>query len=282
MQIASINIRGNGVGEGGCLQLLDALGSDQGYLRHLDLSDNQLGGGVRLASAIAECLHMSSLLEMNLSKNNIGDLVVSKIAHAITSNHENQLTSLNLSASNINAKGAHAIAAMLCHNHTLQNLNLSWNRIRKNSATVLAESLSNNTALQCLDLGWNAVNRDALWGFVESLRTNKTLTDLILSNNNINVDDACLLAEILGLNKGFKGSPNRGHKGLNKGLQNLDLDDNPIGRIGGRVLLHTIVQLQCQVRVKIRNCSLDRVDLPSVTEANAVDFDLQGPAGTHT
>lgn len=158
MMLESINIRGNGIGEDGCIPFLDALCDNHSQLRRLDISDNRLGGteieiitcaaadslrsgAMPLAEKLAECVEAISdvrlIAELNLSKNNLGDNVVRLLAAALSSSGAKySLKQLNLAQNNINIQGAEAIATMLSVNTGLEELDLSWNRIRQHGAEV--------------------------------------------------------------------------------------------------------------------------------------------------
>jgi NLR family CARD domain-containing protein 3 len=128
------------------------------YLRdkgQLDLSNMDIDG--EQAQKIAkELATNTTLTELNLRCNRIGDNGAAAIGRALTQNQT--LTAIWLEGNQISDDGATALATALTENTTLTHLYLYKNGIGPVGAAAMADTLGQNTCLSELDLGGNAIS----------------------------------------------------------------------------------------------------------------------------
>ena len=108
--------------------------------------------------ALSKVLRSNShVKKVNLQDNDLGDAAISMLCHALSTRETagNSLLDLNLSQNNIGQAGALTIAQILHSNKSMTSLRLSWNNIRGAGADSLARSLAMNSTLRTLDLSWN-------------------------------------------------------------------------------------------------------------------------------
>eukprot|EP00903_Cladosiphon_okamuranus_P018800 g17294.t1 len=148
-------------------------------VRHLDFSDNAIGGGYektqRLAggpttggASISLALGVNSTLrridlQWNLLGSKSGVLLGSALAH----NHT--LEWLDVSYNAIGEEGAQAIGTGLAVNDGLVRLDLSYNEISSRGVLVIAQALEDNDRLEILRLDGNSIGFDGGRTLVRSL-----------------------------------------------------------------------------------------------------------------
>ena len=103
-----------------------------------------------------------------------------------------------------------------------QVLHLSWNLIRLDGGIALSTCLASNSSLSHLDLSYNALGKEGGEALGHALLHNTSVQTLLVSNNSINYT-ACF-AICVAIEENFS-------------LRKVDLDGNPIGEGGGRVLM---------------------------------------------
>lgn len=102
--------------------------------------------------------------------------------------HNATLTTLDLSANAIKAKGAQAIIEMLKHNTTLTSIYLDDNRIGTKNLRTLAEILKYNTTLTSIGLRNTSTHDDkGIRAIAEALKHNTTLKFIDLSDDQISI-----------------------------------------------------------------------------------------------
>ena len=117
----------------------------------------------------------------------------------------------------------HALSDLLRYGSCpLKKLNLHWNMIRMAGAMALGESIQYTRTLLHLNLSFNSIGRKAANVLGGALLENKSLEELILSNCSIDVVGCFTL--IVGIRE-------------HKKIKWVDLDGNPIGEQGGRMLM---------------------------------------------
>jgi len=105
-----------------------------------------VGGGGQAARAVAMLLANSSVANVQLASNNLGDCGATALARSLTAHAPSyhasvafgsrgsssafQLVTLDLTRTSIGGAGAAQLAHMLCSNSTLKHLDLSWNNVR--------------------------------------------------------------------------------------------------------------------------------------------------------
>ncbi len=140
----------------------------------------------------------SSLTELNLSGNNIGDHGATGLAGALKKN--TSLRELNLFGNNIGDVGAAGLAGALDENSSLTWLDLSANKIGDDGTTALARALQKTTSLTVLVLSHNKIGDDGAYSLADALKKNTSLKWLNLSRNNIGDDGVTRVARALNEN----------------------------------------------------------------------------------
>ena len=211
-------------------------------LTQLKLSHNSIGdaGATALAEALRE---NSSLTVLNLFYNKIGDAGATGLAEALRAN--STLTKLVLSENAIGDAGAANLAKALGENSSLTKVYLFYNNIGGAGATALAETLRGNSKLTVLDLSRNKIGDAGTTRLAQALRENSSLTELRLPANYIGDAGATSLAEALRENSSLAelalSENNIGDAGAaamvealreNSGVTELNLSENYIGDAG--------------------------------------------------
>jgi hypothetical protein len=104
-------------------------------------------GTLAIARAL---LHNSSLQDLDLSNNRVGDCGGEAIAHALISN--GTLRDLKLSNNILGTRGASAVAMALCTNSSLRCLDLSTVQLCEQTYTSLSKAVDTNKMLRTLIL----------------------------------------------------------------------------------------------------------------------------------
>ena len=136
------------------------------------------------SSMIASILMQDkTVIELNLSSNQIGDDGIEKLANALRVN--NTLENLDVSNNGIGDKGVESLANALKENKTLTSIDLGSNQIANDGIEKLANALIVNKTLTKLDVSNNDIGVVGAGALVEALPYNDTLKTLILTNNFI-------------------------------------------------------------------------------------------------
>ena len=226
-------------------------------LLYLNFSRNNIGcdGAATLAIGLrSNCL----LQKLNLSLNKIGKIGIEALAREFLSKsvENTALLELYLSRNNIGDDGAKALAIGLQNNTTQLKLHLSNNKIGDNGAREFARL--QNTALLELYLSRNNIGDDGAKALAIGLQNNTTQLKLHLSNNKIGDNGAREFARLqntalLELDLSYNNIGDDSAKGLAIGLQNnttllkLDLSYNKISNNGERelyIILQNTAQLE--------------------------------------
>jgi len=137
------------------------------------------------------------------------------IPHLIRS--DTQITSLNISDSNIGVNRIIAAIEALKFNTTLKFIGLSFNEIDLDGCFAIQDVLTVNQTLTSIDLKNNKVEDDGFEVLMDALKTNNTITDIDLRRNNITAEACHALNDVLL---------------TNTTLQKLELRGNSIGDEG--------------------------------------------------
>ncbi|GMF18823.1 unnamed protein product [Phytophthora lilii] len=196
----------------------------QSALESWDLEFKSLG--VEGASAIAELLRTNtSLTTLTLSRNQIGDAGVEKLAAGLSENAGATLKELHVTDVGISGAGLDALAPLLAtESCSLETLQLSFNALDKATSkffgalatnksvkklqlkeckltdehvAAFAAALKQNTTLVEIDMSDNDLTQAACASLAEGLRENKVLKVLRLGNNKCQDEGAVLLADVL-------------------------------------------------------------------------------------
>ena len=139
------------------------------YLQDCHISSE---GAVKLAAALCK---NTTLKDLNLSHNPIGEHVegVTAVAKSLVENKT--LTWLYLWDCHISSEGAVELAAALCKNSTLKKLYLDRNPIGVEGASSMSDMLKHNTSLEYLHLRDDSVGEEGVYQLINSLKHNQTL-----------------------------------------------------------------------------------------------------------
>ena len=144
------------------------------YLQDCHISSE---GAVELAAALWK---NSTLNDLNLDHNPIGEHVEGMTAVAKMLVENKTVTKLHLWDCHISSEGAVKLAAALCKNSTLKRLNLNHNPIGVKGASSMSDMLQHNTSLEYLHLRDDSVGEEGVHQLINSLKHNQTLRKLWL------------------------------------------------------------------------------------------------------
>ncbi|GIQ86062.1 diphthamide synthesis DPH1/DPH2, partial [Kipferlia bialata] len=213
-------------------------------LRSLDLSGNDIGtkGGVALAGYLPGLLQLERLV---LNDCNLGGGGVGAVARALP--ELKCLSHLSLGLNHMGVQGVgELVSGLVGVRKTLTELILFGNNLQRLGIETLGAALSTLRQLHWLDLGDNALGREGLTVLCPLLSRLTGLTTLSLSRNNIDPLGSCQLAKCLTCQEYPL-------------LADLDISYNPLGEIGGTVVLpalhglglHTLYTAQCGVSMQL-------------------------------
>ena len=183
---------------------------------------------IEIANIIAENDHF---INLNVSKNSIGDVGARCIAAALRQN--TTIVHINLSNNSIGYEGAGELFEMLGENETIVSFKLNSleglnrNRIDSRGMQPLATSLKMNQVLAFLDLSGSAITAEGLPYLAAGLEGNKSLISLNISDNELGPKCQQLVKSLAGSN-----------------LLELDISNNRLGDAGVQALIglfnHTV------------------------------------------
>ena len=215
-------------------------------LRKLDLSRNALKATDMMV--IVRALHsISSLYDLNISKNDLTEEAANYIAAVILNN--DKLQRIDFSGNLLNASGMIKIAKKLQHIYSLSELNIGWNNITEEAAKDIAAVILNNDKLQRLNLSGNKLRATGIIIIAKKLQNLSSLFELNIGWNNITEEAANDIAAVI-LN--------------NNDLKALNLSGNPLKTAG-------IVTIAKALK-NISTLSEWRIDWNNVTEEAADDI----------
>ena len=189
-------------------------------LKRLLLADNNLQHhGAVVASALC---HIGTLVELDLSNNNMTKIVADELALAIENNKSlqelnisgNKLTTdgiikisqsissisnlriLDISNNQITERAADAIAHAISSNNGLEQLYLSSNKMCA-GVLMIATALMNLSSLKILALNDNEISTVAASKIASAIMSNSSLEDLRLRNNNLMTSGIITIAKSL-------------------------------------------------------------------------------------
>ncbi|RMX66126.1 hypothetical protein KXD40_008596 [Peronospora effusa] len=230
----------------------------QSGLLNWDLELKSLG--VDGVSAIAELLKTNKVLTtLTLSRNQIGDEGMEKLAKGLSENVESKVKELNVADVGISGAGLDHLEVLVANvNCSLTTLQLSFNsltsatsaffdalatnksvkklqlkecKLTDEHVAALASALKQNTTLTEIDLSDNELTPISCASLAEGLRDNKTLEILRLSNNKCGDDGAVLLAEVLAAHNTTLVYLDMSNNGLTSGSMTLLLKAQSITQL---------------------------------------------------
>ena len=208
--------------------------------------------------SLAEAMKVNTTLaQLTLQKNNIGDAGTASLAEALKVN--TALTQLDLSSNNIAAAGAASLAEAVKVNTTLTQLDLWDNNIGAAGAVFLAEALKVNRTLTLLDLYDNSIGDAGAASLAVIMKVNTTLAQLTLQNNDMGAAGAAFLAEALK---------------VNATMTQLDLHDNNIGDAGTASLAGALKVNTVLTQLDLQGNGIGTAGAASLGEAMKVNTTL--------
>ena len=268
-------------------QLVDILGKhlDLSFVTELDLSSRCLHSNIGVESLSQALTVNSSLTNLNLSHNSIGDTGAASLSQALTVN--SSLTNLDLGSNSIGHTGAASLSQALTVNSSLTNLDLSWNSIGHTGAASLSQALTVNSSLTNLDLSKNCIGLTGAAFLSRALSVNSSLTNLDLSWNSIGHTGAASLSQALTVNSFLTNlnlrANSMGHPGaeslsqalkVNSSLTNLDLKENSIGDIGAESLFQALTVNSSLTNLDLNSNSIRETGVASISQALTVNSSL--------
>eukprot|EP01006_Ploeotia_vitrea_P025629 TRINITY_DN58534_c0_g1_i1.p1 TRINITY_DN58534_c0_g1~~TRINITY_DN58534_c0_g1_i1.p1 ORF type:complete len:330 (-),score=148.08 TRINITY_DN58534_c0_g1_i1:80-1069(-) len=189
--VTSLSVVHCGLDDALATQLAEVVRSTQ-TLVEVDLSRNKIGneGASALAKALAE---NESVRTLDLGTNKIGDVGATAIAHALAKNET--LWRLHLQRNAVQSFGAEALARALKKNASLVALNLRNNELLDDGASELAKGLRVNKGVTYVDVGSNKILDYGLKMMAIALRDNPNLTRVVWDDNT--ADDTRILKALL-------------------------------------------------------------------------------------
>ena len=186
------NISSNKIGVNGVIYLSFLI--KERLLTTLIIENNDIEhkGARRLSEALKV---NTSLTELDISHNNIGDEGTIALAEALGEGGNTTLTKLDISYNKI-GKGASHLAKALKENKTLMSLNIETNSSGDEEIKAIAEALceGGNTTLTELDISYNHLGNNGLAALINTLKENKTLRKLNISSYDYSISLEKLIA----------------------------------------------------------------------------------------
>ena len=227
--VTALSLAHNHIGPAGAEHILAACLHGKN-ITVLDLSNNVLGrnGSLSAEGGIGHLLRQfiirnSSVVELYLQGNQIGDNEATLIAEAVVSNHT--LQKLDLSYNNLHFRGAQAVATMLHNSYELTDINLSWNRFQSQGCiAILRDGLLQNNTIKTFGLAWNGLDDEGA-ALVGMIIQENAIEDIDISHSRVTPAGAEKIAA------GIVGS---------SALVTLNLDDNPLRDEGCASLIRAL------------------------------------------
>jgi Ran GTPase-activating protein (RanGAP) involved in mRNA processing and transport len=129
----------------------------------------------------------SSIVELDLSGNDIGSAGVFRMASALLERQLRNITKLSMRSNPSGHDAVHDYAYLLQFSYTITELNLSGNNLQDNIIEIMNALQKNRdeTSLRKLDISWNNITDNACFDIAKMIEGNTTLECLIVANNNI-------------------------------------------------------------------------------------------------
>ena len=225
-------------------------------LTQLNLSNDNIGDAG--AASLAEAMKVNTTLtHLNLESNNIGDAGAASLAGAVKVN--TKLTQLDLQSNNIGVAGAASLAEAMKVNTTLTQLNLESINIGVAGAASLAEAMKVNKTLTQLNLESNDIGDAGAASLAEAMKVNTAVTQLLLNYNNIGDAGAASLAEAMK---------------VNTTLTQLNLESNNIGDAGAASLAEAMKVNTTLTQLNLESINIGVAGAASLAEAMKVNTTL--------
>ena len=258
--------------------------ADLPHLRSINIADNRLTDD-GMGPIISAAVQIKGLLELNLSKNEIGDVAAEALAEYLK-REDCPLQKLVLQSADVDDFEAAAFLGAVMENRSLTELDLSSNLIggAENLNTVYPDLTTGSEALadllrtdgiklKTLKLVWNMMRLDGAVDFCSSLAVNNTLTYLDLSYNSLAQDGGIMLGMSLEDNHSLETLVIANNSidaiacfticvGIihNYNLKKVVLDGNPIAEQGARALMLVPMHAGGRVSLSAAKCNVTMKD----------------------
>jgi Ran GTPase-activating protein (RanGAP) involved in mRNA processing and transport len=154
-------------------------------LKEISLRANDLDGSI--APAISKALEVGHLQVLNLRRNRLGDVGVSRIAQALE--HCQTLEKLYLSSNRIGNVGCANVCACLAKNTSVKRIGLDMNNIEDDGAKSFADMLKINRTLLHADMSMNEFVGPGCCALADAMQLNPTLIELQLSRSQLSTKE---------------------------------------------------------------------------------------------
>lgn len=267
--LETISLKDNNLTDKGLEIIINSIGELHGIVE-LNISSNKVGH--KAAKALGRFITKSTcpLISLYLSEDCLEDAECSMIVECLKKNRT--LQELDISNNQLGkdetlnslfpstTTGSQSLANLLRDGGCkLKKLNVHWNMIRMDGAIDLCDSIRSTTTLIHLNLSYNAIGRQASTVLGSSLLENSHLEELILSNNSIDAI-GCFTIVV-----GAREHP---------ALKFIDLDGNPVGEQGGRMLMKLAKYHGYRIRFSAFRCDFS-------IHSNDVIFKTHEPLGSY-
>lgn len=274
--ITSINLTDNNLTDISLKPLIDAIAGNPS-ITELFLSQNKIDS--EASEALANYLSSTdcTLTKLVMRKADIDDGECHHFVEVLKYNQT--LTYIDMSENllgkdeNLNAvnpdiiTGGESLAMLLTDGDcVLTHLIISWNMVRMEGAVDISNSLRGLKNLIHLDISFNSFASEAGGVLGNALLDNRVLEELLVSSNNL--EGTATFAICVGARE-------------SKSLKYLNIDGNPIGEAGARILMTLPVSRgntlkfsarDCDVAIKYPNCLYN-----STAPAGDYRLDLSNP-----
>jgi Ran GTPase-activating protein (RanGAP) involved in mRNA processing and transport len=181
--VTTLFLSKNNITSAGASALAAAI-SGNNTLISLDLSDNKIDdkGIIELANALAS---KHALATLNLSGNLISKAGAEAI-HKAFGPGQHALVELQLSRNNLGDDGAAQIAELIKVNPHLTTVNIAGNKIGNRGANSLAAAIqSTDSDIVSIDLSNNDIGNEGALALSKAYDANKVIIEINLSNNKL-------------------------------------------------------------------------------------------------
>ncbi|XP_078504508.1 ribonuclease inhibitor-like [Lissotriton helveticus] len=183
-------------GDAGATLICEALKHPDTRLQKINLHRSGITGASCAALAAALCSNRS-LLELNLSRNDLGDAGVTLICDAFK-HRDTRLQRINLSQCGITGDSCAALAAVLRSNRSLLELYLGGNVLGVAGASLLCDALKHpDTRLQKISLCGCEITGASCAALAAALRSSRSLLELDLHVNALGDTGVTLIFDAL-------------------------------------------------------------------------------------
>lgn len=183
-RLTSVNLSKNHITAQGSKYLIDFL-SSKPSITSIDLSFNHQVDNTAVAHWARLLRQSTSLNNLNLNNNNLGDKAFELLGEALASNAYLKTIGLcDIGGESYGDNDIPTFLQALSANSSLTSLDLSYNKLRQDDIVLLAETLRANKTLTELNLAGTSLDDKDIKVLADGLKFNRTLHVLNLDSNN--------------------------------------------------------------------------------------------------